>query len=85
MPSNSAFNWTCKNLVSYKVKYTMEEEKDILYTINSKNELRMNNTRHFYGINMTSDIFIEKYNSIINEDNKDVLLFLINLKYILIN
>ena len=83
--SNSAFNWTCKNFISYKVKYMTnnpEEEKEILNIINSKNELCLYNTRFFYGQN-NSDEFTKNYKLILEEKNGNKILFLLKLKYLL--
>ena len=85
-PTNSAFNWTCKNFVSYKVKYNdnnSEEEKDLLNVINSKNELCLYNTRQFYGQGQNND-FVDMYKLISGEKrDENVLLYLIKLKYLL--
>ena len=45
----------------------VEEEKDLLSIINSKNELCLYNTRCFYGQNNNYDSFLEEYKEIIKE------------------
>ena len=85
VPSNSAFNWTCKNFISYKAIYmnnNPDEEKDILNDIKSKNELCLYNTRYFYGQNNYDD-FVESYKLILDERKNNITLFLLKLKYLL--
>ena len=60
-----------------------DEEKNILNNINSKNELCIYNTRYFYG-QSNYENFIDEYNNIIKEKEKDkLILFLLKLKYLL--
>ena len=83
--SNSAFNWTYKNRVPYKVNYKcidIDEEKDLLNIKKKKNELCLYNTRIFYGQNQEND-FIDNYKLIISKKNTDINLFLLELKYLL--